>query len=268
MAAFVEWWGRRRVPVGSAGRWRIGPLSLWIQRLEGEWRIANETGDDPLDVSMQEDLPADVGDLLEKDGVARFVTAGKSEEVVLSAALADRSVVTSSEQPLSVPPGEEVTVYVSSPLWVRIETGKPAKLLCEIPVFRPSDTWFGSDTTEGELCYASRTFHRVRLEDVPVRPHRATTAVKIKNRARSMLALERMQVPVTHLALYRASDGRLWTQDVVFERESDDDFVSLRLGGRGKPAAVGSGEGKLVAGPRVQPSGGIVVRAFSSLFSR
>jgi hypothetical protein len=241
-------------------------LTLWIQRLEGEWRIAHETGSDPLDVSLEEDLPADVGDLLLKEGVARFVTAGKSEEVVISAALADRSVVTSSEQPLSVPSGEEVTVYVSSPLWVRIETGKPAKLLCEIPVFRPSDTWFGPDTTEGELCYASRTFHRVRLEDIPVRPHRATTAVKIKNRAKSMLALERMQVPVTHLALYRAGDGRLWTQDVLFERAGEDDFVALRLGGRGKPAAAGSGEVKQIAGPRVQASGNIVVRAFTSLF--
>jgi hypothetical protein len=215
---------------------------------------------------LEEDLPADVGDLLQKDGVARFVTAGKSEEVTLSAALADRSVVTSSEQHLSVPAGEEVTVYVSSPLWVRIETGKPGKLLCEIPVFRPSDTWFGPDTTEGELCYASRTFHRVSLEDVPVRPHRATTAVKVKNRARSMLALERMQVPVTHLALYRAGDRRLWTQDVLFEREGDDDFVALRLGGRGKPSAAGPGEVKQIAGPRVQASGNIVMRAFTSLF--
>ena len=94
----------------------------------------------------------------------------------------------------------------------------------------------------------------------------SSTAVRIKNRAKSMLALERMQVPVTHLALYRASEGRLWTQDVVFERESDDDFVALRLGGRGKPAAAGSGEVKQIAGPRIQPSGSIVMRAFTSLF--
>lgn len=268
MAETSEWWGRRRVPVGSARRWCIGPLTLWIRRIEGEWRIAHETSDDPLDVSQQEDLPAEVGDLLEKEAVARYVTTGKSEEVVLSAALADRSVVTSSEKPLSVPPGEEVAVYVSSPLWVRIEIGKPAKPLCEVPTFRPSDTWFGPDTTEGELCYDSRTFHRVRLEDVPIRPHRATTTVKIKNRARSMLSLERMQVPVMHLALYRTADGRLWTQDVAFERESDDDFVALRLGDLGKPGAIGSGETKLVTGPRVQPSGNVVMRAFSSLFSR
>lgn len=265
MTAAVEWWGRRKVPVGSAGNWRIGPLGLWIQRLEGEWRIASETGDDPLDDSLQEELPADAGDLLQKEYVDRYVTAGKSEEIVLSPALADRPVVTSSEKPLSVPSGEEAIVYVSSPLWVRIEAGKPANLLCEIPVFRPSDTWFGPDTTEGELCYASRTFHRVRLEDVPVRPHRATTAVKIKNRAKSMLALERMQVPVTHLALFRASGGRLWTQDVVFERESEDNFVALRLSGRSKPSAA-AGEIKQISGPRIPPSGNIVMRAFTSLF--
>ncbi len=268
MAATVEWWGRRRVPVGSSGRWRIGPLTLWIQRLDGEWRVAYDRGDDPQDVSLQEEIPAEAGDLLLKDGVTRYVVAGKSEEVVLSAALADRSVVTSSEKPLSVPPGEQVSVYVSSPLWVVVETGKPARPLCELPAFRPSDTWFGPNTIDGELCYASRTFHRLRLDDVPVRPHRATTTVKIKNSARSMLSLERMQVPVMNLALYRASDGRLWTEDVVFERSDDNDFVALRLGGRGKPGAVGPGGAKLIAGPRVQPSGNVVVRAFSSLFSK
>jgi hypothetical protein len=199
------------------------------------------------------------------ENVDRYVIAGKSEEIVLSPALADRPVVTSSEKLLSVPPGEEAVVYVSSPLWVRIEAGKPGKLLCEVPVFRPSDTWFGPDTTEGELCYASRTFHRVRLEDVPVRPHRATTAVKIKNRAGSMLALERMQVPVAHLALFRAGDGHLWTQDVMFDRAGDDDFVALRLGGRSKPGAA-AGEIKQIAGPRIPPSGNIVMRAFTSLF--
>jgi len=167
MVETVEWWGRRRVPVGSSGRWRIGPLTLWIQRLDGEWRIAHDSSGDPQDVSLQEELPADAGDLLLMDGVTRYVVAGKSEEIVLSAALADRAVVTSSEKPLGVPPGEQVSVYVSSPLWVRIETGRPAKLLCELPTFRPSDTWFGPNTIDGELCYASRTFRSGRIAQPP-----------------------------------------------------------------------------------------------------
>lgn len=262
----VPWWGSFHIEVGHAGKWRIGPLNLWIQRLQGEWRIAYETGEDPLDISLSREISAAGRDLLEKSNAARYVTSGGSEEVVLAAAMADRSMVTSSEKPLGVPPGEEVTVYVSSPLWIRISVGKPPKLLCEVPVFRPSDTWFGPDTMEGELCYASRTFHRVRLGDIPVRPHRATTAVRINNRAGSMLSLERMQVPVMHLSLYRSTDGRLWTQDVLFEREGDDDFVALKIAGKGVPAAIRSGKAERLAGPRLQLSENIVVRAFSSLF--
>lgn len=260
------WWGEFSIRKGQTGKWCIGPLTLWIQRLEGEWRLAHETGVDPLDTSLEKEIPTVALDLLEKESAVRYAIAGDSEEIGLAAVPADRSIVTSSEKPLSVPPGEEVTVYVSSPLWVRIRTGEPSRLLCEVPVFRPSDTWFGPDTMAGELCYASRTFHRVRLEDIPVRPHRATTAVRIVNRAGTTLSLERMQVPVMHLVLYRSTDGRLWTQDVVFERAGDNDFVALRIGGRGVPAAIRADQAERIAGPRLQPSGNIVVRAFSSLF--
>jgi len=178
------WWETGRFPVGTAGRWRIGPLELWIQRLEGEWRIASEQGDDPLDDALEREVPCVIDGVLDRESTERYASNSKTEVIRLAAALADRSVVTRSDKPLHVPPGEEISVFVSSPLWVRIEAGEPGKLLRELPVFRPSDTWFGPNTREGELCYASRTHHRLRLEQIPARPHRAVTSVLVRNRLR------------------------------------------------------------------------------------
>lgn len=66
---------------------------------------------------------------------------------------------------------------------------------------RPSDTWFGPTTSEGEPCYASKTVCRLRVEDVPLRPHRCLTKVTLRNRADDSLSLDRLKLPVNALAL-------------------------------------------------------------------
>jgi hypothetical protein len=264
-ASEVTWWGKFRIPADGFGLWRIGPLSLCIQRSTGEWRLKHESGNDYLDDSLEVELPGRLEDGLECEDTIRYLHAGDSVEVRLTPALADRPVVTRSDRPMYLLPGEEVAVYTSSPLWVRIEVGKPAKKLCEIPVFRPSDTWFGPNTLEGELCYASRSHHCLRLEQPHISPHRAITSVLVRNRSGSMLSLERMQVPVMNLALYQAEDGRLWTDDVVFERTRADDFASLRTRARDSRGTWTTKATRLAV-PRQEPADNIVVRAFATLF--
>ena len=56
-------------------------------------------------------------------------------------------------------------IYVSTPLWVRVDVHDPPQFLQEIPVIRPSDTWFGPSTREGELGYAGRTHGRLNFEN-------------------------------------------------------------------------------------------------------
>jgi hypothetical protein len=82
--------------------------------------------------------------------------------------------------PLYVPPAEIATIFVRSPLWLRIEVGDALIALQEVPMLRPSDTWFGPTTMEGELCYASQTYARLNLEKLPIGPHHAGTQVTIQ----------------------------------------------------------------------------------------
>ena len=264
MSEETSFWGPLTVDPGEMRRVQVGPLTLWLQRMEHEWRVAHLPAKDP-DASpetTQVDLEVPQ-DMLTLEHVQRFAVAGIAGEISLTPALADRPVVARPEKPFCLPEGAEAVVYVSSPLWVVLSTAQDLKLI-ELPLVRPSDTWFGPSTREGELCYASRTFLRMSLDNVPRRPHRAITMVRILNTAATALPLRALKLPAPHLALYRAGDGQLWTQDITFERSMDDTLATLRVKDR-RPAMAPDAEP--LTGPRARTSEIPGFQAFSALFS-
>jgi hypothetical protein len=226
--------------------------------------VAYEKADDPLDTSLEIEIPAAGGDLLSVATATRYAAPGKAERIALEPRLADRPVIAHPEKPFHVPPGQTITLYVSTPLWLQLTAKTPDMSLTEFPISRPSDTWFGPSPREGELCYATTTFCRLQLEELPRRPHRAVTAARIENQADTMLLVDRILLPVKHLSIYEAPDGTLWTQDITLERSERSDFASLTLRERVPKRAGG---GKLLQNPRDKPTGNIITRAFSSLFT-
>jgi hypothetical protein len=263
------WWGATRVPLGSARRWRIGPLTLRVTRGEGEWRVERSVGDDPLEdaleLAMEDDPHAEMattqtGERPSVTTVDRFGFAGDDDELTLEPALADRAIVSRPDSSFRLPGGERITLFVGTPLWLRLSVA--GRLLADVPIYRPSDSWFGQTTMEGEICYASRTVCRARLGETISRPHRALSAVQIENLADEPLPLERVKLPVPYLALYTATDGRLWTQDVVFERHVDG-ADRARLEKHVPRHAEGA---KRLAEPRIDDSN-LMKRAFGSLFT-
>jgi hypothetical protein len=264
-AASHIWWGHYKVPDQHGGCWRIGPLTLWIQRFAREWRIAYVRSSDPMASEVEKTVPAPA-ETIEPAidaSLSRYSFRQTHRELELVPLLADRSVVSRPETPFYIPAGEELTLYISSPLWVRVMVGEPPTMLQELPIYRPSDTWFGPSTREGELCYASRTHCRLRLEDVPFRPHRAVTPVLIRNRGERELHLERLSLPVPYLSLYRDADGRLWTEPVTLDHEPNAEMASMKLGQGPAPEAK---KAKEVSGPRRRAEANLLVRAFSALF--
>ena len=107
-------------------------------------------------------------------------------------------------------------------MWVRLESGNPAHTLLEIPVLRQSDTWHGPNTLEGELCYASRTFCRTDLENLPTRSHRVITPVIIQNQAKSALLIEQISLPLPYFSIYVDETGGLWTEELTIKHEAND----------------------------------------------
>ena len=132
-------------------------------------------------------------------------------------------------------------------------------------MLRPSDTWFGPTTMDGELCYASQTYARLNLENLPIGPHHAITQVTIQNRAESQLLVEQLKLPVPYLALFEASDGLLWTQGITMTRSRDTDMADLQIE-KGAPDYAGTL--KLLSDARQTTSIKTAIYAFGTLFSR
>lgn len=258
-----NWWGRYDVSMGHTLRWQIGPATLWVARKQVEWSVGRLADHDPLDtrLTIAEDSEAPDDDETE---VTRFAVRDESRTLRLTPALPDRPVIFKAARPFFVPSGEEATLFVSSPLWLRLEVGEASTELLDFPLRRPSDTWFGPDTLAGELCYASKTSARLHLEEAPVRPHRAITAVRIINRAESSLPLEKLKVPVPGLELFASGDGHLWTAALTLEREEDKDQARVRVTERPKAATALTP----VAQARTPTSRGALIDVFGGLLGR
>jgi hypothetical protein len=192
----------------------------------------------------------------------RYAFAESPETVWVGPALADRAVVVYPEASFHVTAGESVTLFCTTPLWLRVEVGDLRIRLLDAPLDRPSDTWIGPSTREGELCYATRSAARLDPAQVSRHPHRALTELRIRNAASDTLHLERVSLAVPYLSIYAGSDGALWTESVSLERASSETLGKLQVG----EPPVSSERGK-IAPPRLSPApGGILVRAFSALF--
>jgi hypothetical protein len=227
-----RWWGAVTLPVDAVARWQAGPSTLHAQRRAADWRVWQVTEPDAYAVAAQrvrrvDEPPPDGAPQL------RFTFAETPDTITVTPELADRPVIVRPEASLTVPPGETVTLYVSSPVWMvlKVEVRRARRgrtrpepvVLAEIPTYRPSDTWFGPSTRVGELCYSVRTAARLRVSELPLRPHRAVTPVTVENQAATALQLSRVSVPMQYLALHVDRAGRLWSDGVLFTRQPDED---------------------------------------------
>lgn len=249
----------------------MGPSTLWLYRTATDWRVIHRlsrdpTATDPMVNRSEVVLPAPEVDMEEvlsrKDEdlqTSRYSFHQTESRIVLHPVLADRPVVSRPEHPLYVPSGEAVTLYLSTPLWIRIELEESGRQLQEVPTHRMSDTWLGASTLEGELCYATRTSGRLQLKHLPVRFHRAITPLRIENPAEESLFLERVQLPAEHLALYRTPDNYLWTNAVSMNRITETEGASVDIK-KGPPKDV---EGaKRVQEPRKETKSGLFTSTF------
>ncbi len=255
VSARATWWGEVDIPPGKAGRIRVGPLELAVQHRQSEWRLQRVHHADDGAVSV--DVPVELEEATDAAIVSRYATHHDGTRITFAPALPDRPVVAKPEHPVSVPPHDDATIYVGTPLWVRVGRADPAGPLEDLPCLPPLSTWWGRDTTVGELCYATRTWGRLHVDQIEFHPHRVMTAVHIHNRDDTPLWFDRLYLPVGRLTVFTDAEQRLWTEDVTLDRDEGED-ATLALG----KAARGM---KQLAGPRSTGQHPLF-RAFGSLF--
>lgn len=256
------WWGAAKLAVGEIKVWGMGERKIAVQRLDKEWVVWN------IEMATDSACEIKVADIdsshpLPQTPHSRHLVKQTSESISISPLLADRPIVARPATSLHILPGEHITLYVSSPLWFEMKLADKAPSLVDIPFLRPSDSWFGPSTMEGELCYAKYTDARVNLGQIEVRDHRAITPVLIKNQHTDTLVIERVNLPAPFLALYADEQNDFWTQEIEITYHSDSAKAGLRL--RDTPPDRGKGKMRLVANARQVSDSHHFVKSIKSL---
>ncbi|TCS42524.1 hypothetical protein BCF53_103185 [Reinekea marinisedimentorum] len=257
----MHWWGEVSVSLEQKLSWQIGARAIVISRLEGEWVTWN------LEAEQENRSPVVMGDwhdpeLLDIRKQSRNLQHGTTEHLSVLPALADRSFVTRPATPLKILPGERARLYVSTPLWFQARTLKNDSLILDVPFWRPSDSWFGSSTISGEICYAKYTDARLQLNALERAPYRAITPICVSNQHSEVLVIDRFNVPVPLLGLFSDESHHLWTEVVNIIRGEDDD-AELEIS---KEAPIEAGKSIRVSEPRVLSEKRTFIRRISSLF--
>ena len=206
----------------------LDPLTLVIRHDQNEWSLAynwQQESEQPLGLTRGKN-----NDFLNiQDNIQRYAYAKDSNILHIKPLLADRSIVARPRSPFYLVAKQNLWLYVSSPIWLEITIGEDETPLQEIPVHRPSDTWFGANTMEGEIAYATRTHARLSVDDINFNRHRALTPVKLINNTDNRLLLERISLPVPYLNLFQDGAGHIWTSPVTMMRETDNGTTSIKI---------------------------------------
>lgn len=261
--ALKPWWGRFDIPVGETRHFRIGPCALWIERRARELRVTRKQYSDPLDAALIVDSDSEPLPHEEDLDSQRYASSGRATRISLKPALADRPVVVRTAEPFHVLGDDEAMLYLTTPLWIRMSAGELDKPMFDVPAQRPSDTWFGRNTRDGQLCYAGTTTAKLNLQEVARRPNRAVTQLRIVNQARTPLPFDRISLPAPALSLHAGVDHRLWTEPVEVTREADGVIRGVSI------VRLSAAEGAPIplSGPRDEDPGNLLLRAFKALLS-
>lgn len=254
-----KWWGDIELPEESWCRWQLGEMQLLAWHSEFEWRFAWTRDADPLRGEVRFDLgqcEVPESDTLDQ---ARFVIGKKSSLLQINLQLADRAMVARPEIPVSVPAGEAANLLVSTGIWLQLSVN--GSRLLDLPVNRASDTWFGPNTREGEMCYFCLTRARTTQSGMPTYPHRATTPIRVVNNSSEMLRIERLRVPTPMLALYENERGEFVTESLTYQLDTKSTDAVLEI-----DAMPGTGNDTLLSTARQSREDGKVTEALSRLF--
>jgi hypothetical protein len=208
-----QWWGEFEFKLGETKCWRIDDRQISIRRNPHEWTIWNQETESEMQKPIVVNKPGPEESFEHLD-YKRYVLGSTSEQLIIEPSLADRAMIARPNKPLVVLPGEDITVFISTPLWMTILVPQREVPIADIPFWRPSDSWFGPSTMTGDLCYSKYTDAKMEIKNLEKRSHRASTTVTIQNATDDPLNIERINLPVPALKLYVDEDGEFWTDHV------------------------------------------------------
>jgi hypothetical protein len=255
------WWGEFNFELQTKKCWSVGERAILIQRKESEWNTWNlESKEEDSDIFVSEGEKFNIDN---SSDIGRFLEKNTSQTLKVFPLLADRPVVARPTSPLTILAGEKIQLFISTPIWFYAETHPSGKCLVDKPFWRPSDSWFGSSTIDGQLCYAKYTSAKTKLDELDLHPHRATTSIMVVNSHNKALTINRINVPVNYLHLYSDDKNQLWTSRITIEIENDSSDVELIIE---KGSSAEFEPLNFISNPRISSDHGKLIRRISNLF--
>lgn len=235
----------------------VGDLTAVISHMKHEWRLnyhwSNRGNQGRFLARYLEQPPAQ-----ESEGSSqhRIAMEKMTDRVSLAPQLADRPVIVRPYSPLIIPANNRITLYVSIPIWLCIRFSE--KISMSLPTQRLSESWMGSLTGEGELCYGSYTHARLDPELLPKLPYRALTPATIHNQNDRDATLERLSIPAPYLSLYQQQQ-QLVTEPLKITMDSERHRGVVQIGRVSKKQTL--------TPARLQADKGVLVSAWENLFA-
>jgi hypothetical protein len=257
-----NWWGEFTFELHTQKCWSVGERAILLKRRQTEWNTWNieSEEDEEKDILVSDGIDFNIDNNAK---VGRFLEKQTTEKLKILPLLADRTVIARPSSPLTILAGEKVQLFISTPIWFYAETVPGGKCLVDLPFWRPSDSWFGRSTIDGQLCYAKYTSAKTQLDDLELHSHRATTSIMVVNSHNKALTINRVNVPVNYLHLYSDVKNQLWTSRITIEIESESADVELIIE---KGFSSEFEPLTFISKPRLSSEHGKLIRRISNLF--
>lgn len=197
----------------------LGDLSLYLMR-KGDEYITATRYQQPLmsarsrKAELLEALPEDID-------VKERLYLSDAEEPVLALQLADKPYQVKPATLVKIAPKSRLVLYVSTPLWLQLMLPESGEVIVEYPTVVPRMSWVGPSTTEGSLCYSTQTSAPSNFAEVKQYKHRALTALEVVNDGETLLAIDRLSLPLNILSLYHSEKNGYWTESVRYRINAD-----------------------------------------------
>ena len=244
-------WGDHKFMPDTAQKFELGNLELQLSRSRLEWITEYHYHQDRY-----------VNESRKEVALFRTISNDSSDQLRLLPSTADRNVVVRPVQGIKIPHGESANLFVSTPIWLQAVIPNSNHMLFDLPVEILSDTWFGANTWDGEICYSNQTQARLYLEKLSLRPERIITSVKITNEGGDTLNVERLNIPMPYFSVYDTG-ASLWSQHFEIIRTGKLETAELKFQAKPPPDFP---ESVLVNTPRMTEDSNLVARTIGLLF--
>ncbi|MDF7806550.1 hypothetical protein P4E94_03805 [Pontiellaceae bacterium B12219] len=184
----------------------LGALRAWIHRGKHDWHIAHTIGMEDANgchISVTNGLFDPDRDWM------RWILDEKTDQLQLKPQLPDRPLIVRPEMPMCLMPRETALLFIGIPVWLGITFGAKREQAVDIPTSVLSNSWFGS-FTDGELCYAIKTWARQNQADLLPNNSRVVFPLEVRNASSEKLKFERLCIRPQNLNIYQGNT-RLWT---------------------------------------------------------